>query len=256
MANQKRFENKVALVTGGSSGIGHATALALAREGAKTVIVADINIKALEETVESSRKANLAVESMQLDISKAANVERMIKDILDQHGRLDCAVNSAGIEGDMMPTHECSEENWNRVIDVNLKGVWLSMKYELLAMLPKGSGSIVNVSSTSGVGGLPRWPAYSAAKHGILGLTKTAALEYAKTGIRINAVCPGAIQTPLLDRIIEREPSIKDLYIQLEPVGRLGTPEEVAESILWLLSDSASFVTGHALHVDGGFLAF
>lgn len=252
----KRFENKVVLVTGGSSGIGNATAMALAREGAQTVIVADINAKALEETVETSRKQNLAMESMLLDVSKSENVEHMVRTVVDKYGRLDCAVNNAGIEGDMMPTHECSEQNWDRVIDVNLKGIWLSMKYELLAMLPKGGGSIVNVSSTAGVGGLPRWPAYSAAKHGILGLTRTAALEYAKTGVRINAVCPGAIQTALLDRITALEPSIRDLYIQLEPVGRLGQPEEVAESILWLLSDQASFVTGHAMHVDGGFLAF
>ncbi|MEM6822531.1 MAG: SDR family oxidoreductase, partial [Verrucomicrobiota bacterium] len=202
------------------------------------------------------RENDLSIESMQLDVSQDANIKRMIETIVDKYGRLDCAVNNAGIEGDMKATHECSEENWDRVININLKGVWLSMKHELEVMLPQGAGSIVNVSSIAGVVGLPQWPAYAAAKHGVIGLTKTAALEYAKSGVRVNAVCPGAIETAMTDRIIERAPSMKDMYIQLEPVGRMGKPEEVAKSIMWLLSEEASFVTGHAMHVDGGFLSF
>ncbi|MEM6599879.1 MAG: glucose 1-dehydrogenase [Verrucomicrobiota bacterium] len=250
------FKDKVVVVTGGSSGIGYATAIALAEQGAQTAVIADINQSGLESAVAYGNQHELSIESMQLDVSSAENVERMIKTVLDKHGRLDCAVNNAGIEGEMKPTHECSEENWDRVMGVNLKGIWLSMKYELQAMLAQGSGSIVNVSSTAGVGGLPQWSAYSASKHGVLGLTKTAALEYAKTGVRINAVCPGAIETAMTDRIIEREPSMKEMYVQLEPVGRMGQPAEVAQAILWLLSEEASFVTGHAMHVDGGFLSF
>ncbi|MEM1158347.1 MAG: glucose 1-dehydrogenase [Verrucomicrobiota bacterium] len=256
MKMSQPFKDKVVVVTGGSSGIGYATAIALAEQGAQTAVIADINQSGLESAVAYGNQHELSIESMQLDVSSAENVERMIKTVLDKHGRLDCAVNNAGIEGEMKPTHECSEENWDRVMGVNLKGIWLSMKYELQAMLAQGSGSIVNVSSTAGVGGLPQWSAYSASKHGVLGLTKTAALEYAKTGVRINAVCPGAIETAMTDRIIEREPSMKEMYVQLEPVGRMGQPAEVAQAILWLLSEEASFVTGHAMHVDGGFLSF
>jgi len=256
MNTSQPFKDKVVIVTGGSSGIGYATAIALAEKGAKTAVIADINKNGLASAVKYGNEHDLSIESMQLDVSNAENIERMIKTVLDKHGRLDCAVNNAGIEGEMKPTHECSEDNWDTVIGVNLKGIWLSMKYELQAMLAQGSGSIVNVSSTAGVGGLPQWCAYSASKHGVLGLTKTAALEYAKAGVRINAVCPGAIETAMTDRIIEHEPSMKEMYVQLEPVGRMGQPEEVAQAILWLLSEEASFVTGHAMHVDGGFLSF
>lgn len=253
---QHSLVDKVVIVTGGSSGIGYATACRLARLGAKTTVIADINKEGLEKAVAFGKEHHLHIESLQVDVADAKQVESFIQSVVDEFGRLDAAVNNAGVEGDMAPTHECTEENWDRVTSVNLKGTWLCMKSQIPQMLKQGNGSIVNVSSTAGAGGLPRWPAYSAAKHGIVGLTKTAALEYAKTGLRINAVLPGAVVTNMTDRIIANEPSMKEMYLQLEPIGRMAQPEEIAEGIVWLLSDASSFVTGHCLHIDGGFLAF
>ena len=170
-------------------------------------------------------------------------------------GRLDYAFNNAGIEGHPANTHECTEENWDDTIQINLKGVWLCMKYQIPAMMEHGKGAIVNCASVAGLVGFAGLPAYCASKHGIVGLTKGAAIEYAKSGIRVNAVCPGVIRTPMIDRFTGKNKAAEKVFEDQEPVGRLGEPEEVAEAVLWLCSDSASFVTGHALAVDGGWIA-
>ena len=170
-------------------------------------------------------------------------------------GRLDYAFNNAGIEGATAPTHECTEENWDKTIGINLKGVWLCMKNEIPQMIKQGSGAIVNCASIAGLSGFVGLPAYTVSKHGIIGLTKTAALENAKAGIRINAVCPGVIHTAMVDRVTGKDKEVEKAYIAMEPVGRMGKPEEVAEAVMWLCSDAASFVTGHAMPVDGGWIA-
>jgi NAD(P)-dependent dehydrogenase (short-subunit alcohol dehydrogenase family) len=179
----------------------------------------------------------------------------MIERATAAFGTLDFAVNNAGIEGRMAPTHECTEENWDQTINVNLKGVWLCMKHEIALMLRQGKGAIVNTASVAGLIGFPGLPAYVASKHAVIGLTKSAALENAKQGIRINAVSPGVIRTPMIDRVTGLDKSVEKAYTDMEPVGRMGEPEEVAEAIVWLCSDAASFITGHALAVDGGWIA-
>lgn len=253
MAGQ--LEGKVALVTGGGSGIGRATALAFAREGAK-VIVSGRSVASGEETVRMIKAASGDVLWVKADVSQATEVEALIKKAVEVYGRLDCAFNNAGIEGVLAPTAECTEENWDRTIAVNLKGVWLCMKYEIPQMLKQGNGAIVNNASALGLGGIPTLPAYVASKHGVVGLTKTAALEYAKLDLRINAVCPGAIRTPLYEeRVFKTHPQMEGLVTALEPVGRMGKPEEIAAAVVWLCSEAASFVTGHAMAVDGGWVA-
>ena len=251
----KSLQDKIVLVTGGSSGIGQATALAFRREGAKVVVVADLNVAGLENSVAKIKAAGGDATFIQTDVSKADEVERMVDAVIRSYGRIDCAVNNAGIEGVMSPTAECTEQNWDRVMDINLKGIWLCMKYQIPQMLKQGGGSIVNMSSAVGLVGLPGYAAYVASKHGVAGLTKTAALEYATAGIRVNAVCPGAIRTPLLDRMIGGKPEVEAWLLSKEPVGRVGTPGEVAEAVIWLSSDAASFVTGHTMVVDGGAVA-
>jgi NAD(P)-dependent dehydrogenase (short-subunit alcohol dehydrogenase family) len=187
------------------------------------------------------------------DVSKASEVEAMVRKTVETYGRLDCACNNAGLQGDEVPTAECTEENWDHVIDVNLKGVWLCMKCEILEMLKIGGGAIVNMSSVNAFTSWPNLPPYVASKHAINGLTKVSAIEYASKGIRINAVAPGLILTPLnAERVAD--PESEAAMIALEPIGRLGTPEEVAEAVVWLCSDAASFVVGHCLVVDGGFI--
>jgi NAD(P)-dependent dehydrogenase (short-subunit alcohol dehydrogenase family) len=189
------------------------------------------------------------------DVSKASDVENLVRKTVETFGRVDYAFNNAGVEGTPAPTAECAEANWTRTIDINLKGVWLCMKAEIPQMLKQGGGSIVNCSSIAGLIGFPGIPAYVASKHGVLGLTKTAALEYAKQGIRVNAVCPGVIQTPMIDRFTRGD---SKAYAQLaagEPVARVGRPEEIAEAVLWLCSEKSSFVTGHPLVADGGWVA-
>jgi len=176
----------------------------------------------------------------------------MVATTIKSFGRLDYAFNNAGIEGVTAITHECTEENWEKTIGINLKGVWLCMKYEIQEMLKQGKGAIVNNASIAGLGGFPGSPAYVASKHGVLGLTRTAALEYAKSGIRVNAVCPGVIQTPMIDRFTGADQETVKQFESMEPIGRMGQPEEVAEAAIWLCADAASFVTGNAMTVDGG----
>ncbi len=248
------LNDKIALITGGASGIGRASALAFAREGAK-VAVADVLVEGAGETVgliESGGGQAIAIEA---DVSNAANVEAMVQKVIEAYGRIDCAFNNAGIEGQVASTEEYSEEIFDRVIDINLTGVWLCLKYEIPRMLEHGSGAIVNTASGAGLVGTPGLSAYVASKHGVVGLTKTAALEYAKLGIRVNAVCPGVIETPMVQRLSSGQPQMGEALVAAEPIGRVGQPEEIAESVVWLCSDAASFVTGHAMSVDGGFVA-
>jgi NAD(P)-dependent dehydrogenase (short-subunit alcohol dehydrogenase family) len=253
-----RLSGKVALITGGSSGIGQAAALAFAREGAN-VAIADVDAKGSEETIQRVKALGGETVFIKADVSKALDVEATVNKVVATYGRLDCAFNNAGISGELGPTAECTEENWDRIIAIDLKGVWLCMKYEILQMLKQGSGAIVNTASNFGLVGCEAQPAYTASKHGVVGLTKTAALEYAKAGIRINAVCPGPTQTPLVDKVLAQRPEMANQMVErimaMEPVGRMGKPEEIAEAVTWLCSDAASFVTGIAMPVDGGFVA-
>lgn len=248
------MQGRVALVTGGSSGIGRATALAFAREGAK-VVVGDVLVDGGRETVRLITDAGGEAVFVRTDVANPYEVQALVDEAVQRYGRLDYAFNNAGIEGTMAPTAECSEENWDRTIDINLKGVWLCMKAEIPQMLTQGGGAIVNTASVAGLVGFPNLPAYCASKGGVVQLTKAAALEYARMGIRINAVCPGVIRTPMVERVTGGNPETEAQFTALEPVGRMGTPEEVAEAVVWLCSDAASFVTGHAMVVDGGLVA-
>src|SRR5712691_1793151 len=250
-----QLDGKVALVTGGASGIGRATALTFAREGAKLVI-ADMNEEGGQQTVHMITEQGGEAIFVTTDVSKAIEVQALISQTVATYGRLDCAHNNAGIAsgGQRAFTADYPEERWHQVIAVNLTGVWLCMKYELAQMLTQGGGAIVNTASVAGLVGLPYASAYVASKHGVVGLTKTAALEYAKQGIRVNCVCPGYIQTPMTAPGME-DPERMALMLASEPVGRMGHPEEVAEAVVWLCSDAASFVTGHTMTVDGGYVA-
>ncbi len=249
-----RLDNKIALVTGAGSGIGRATALVFAREGAK-VVVSDIVVEGGQETVQQIEAAGGEAIFVKADVSQAADVETLIAKAVETYGRLDCAFNNAGIEGGVKPTIDCTEEEFDRTIAVNLTGVWLCMKYEIQQMLSQGGGTIVNTASAAGLVGFPGLPDYVASKHGVVGLTKTAALEYAKSGIRVNAVCPGVIQTPMVERGAQLSPGFDELAVSMEPVGRFGQPAEVGEAAVWLCSDAASFVTGIPMQVDGGLVA-
>lgn len=249
-----RVEGKVALVTGAGSGIGRASALAFAEEGA-SVLVADIDPKGGEETVRMIEEAGGKAGFSHTNVTDAAAVEAMVKLSVDTWGRLDCAHNNAGIAEERVLTADLREEVWDRTIDVNLKGVWLCMKYEILQMLEQGGGNIVNTSSVVGVVAVRHQPAYVASKHGIIGLTKAAALEYARTGIRVNAVAPGPILTPALESYMSESPAVGEHLKGQNPSGRLGTPEEVAQAVVWLSSDAASYISGHTLATDGGVLA-
>jgi NAD(P)-dependent dehydrogenase (short-subunit alcohol dehydrogenase family) len=246
-------EGKIMLVTGGGSGIGRATALKLAHEGA-TVMIADYVQEGGERTVKMIKDSGGTASFIPADVSLAAQVEAMVAKTVQTYGRIDGAFNNAGIEGRMATTVETSEENFDRTIAINLKGVWLCMKYEIPQMLKQGGGSIVNTASVAGLVGIERLPAYNASKHGVVGLTRTAALEYATKNIRVNCVCPGAIRTPMTERIIDSGGMSEQEAIAAEPVGRWGKPEEIAQGVVWLLSDSASFVTGHPMTVDGGWV--
>ncbi len=249
-----RVDGKIALVTGAGSGIGRATALVFAREGAK-VVVADVVVDGGEETVRQIKAAGGEALFIKADMAKAAEVEAMVQKAVTTYGRLDCAHNNAGIEGATGKTADYREEDWDRVIRVNLTGVWFCMKYEISQMLKQGGGAIVNTASDAGLLGVPQMPAYVASKHGVVGLTKTAALEYAKSGIRVNAVCPGVIKTPMVERITGQRAGRAERMAAIEPVGRMGKPEEIAEAVVWLCSEAASFVTGLPMSVDGGIAA-
>ena len=249
-----QLDGKVALITGAGSGIGRASALVFAREGAK-VALADIVVEGGEETGRMVKEAGGEAFFIKADVSNAADVEAMVNTVVETYGRIDCAYNNAGIEGQLASTDEYAEDMFDKVIGINLTGVWLCMKYELPHMLKQGSGAIVNTASGAGLIGVAGMSAYVASKHGVVGLTKTAALEYAKSGIRVNAVCPGLIQTPMVERITNGHPQLGEALVAAEPIGRTGRPEEIAESVVWMCSDAASFVTGHAMSVDGGFVA-
>jgi NAD(P)-dependent dehydrogenase (short-subunit alcohol dehydrogenase family) len=245
---------KVVLVTGGGSGIGRASALALAREGAD-VVVSDVVEEGGNETLRLIEEAGGKGLFIRGDVADATDVQRIIEEVEAHYGRLDCAHNNAGIEGIQAPTADCTEENWDRVLRVNLKGTWLCMKYEIPLMLKQHRGSIVNTASVAGLVGFPGIVAYNASKGGVIQLTKTAALEYATEGIRVNAVCPGVIRTPMVERFLGGSAEAEAAFVAMEPVGRMGTPEEIADAVVWLLSDASSFVTGDALPVDGGLVA-
>jgi NAD(P)-dependent dehydrogenase (short-subunit alcohol dehydrogenase family) len=252
---EQRFSGKVALVTGGASGIGRACAQLFATEGA-AVVVSDVAVEGGEETVRLIEEDGGEASFVEADVSKAAQVEALVGGAVKVYGRLDYAFNNAGIEGPMaINTADYPEEDWDRVVAINLKGVWLCMKHEIPPMLRQGGGSIVNNSSVAGLVGIGGNSAYAASKHGIVGLTKTAALEYAQSGIRVNAVCPGLIRTPMVERYTGGDAETEAQFAAVEPVGRMGTAEEVAEAVVWLCSEAASFVTGDAMAVDGGFVA-
>ncbi len=249
-----QFESKVVLITGGNSGIGRATALAFAEQGAK-VIVAARRVSEGEATAAMINKAGGEAIYVATDIAKSSEVKALINACVTNYGGLDYAVNNAGIEGTPFTlAAEYDEETWDKVIDVNLKGVWLCMKYEIPVMLKREQGAIVNMSSVAGLRGGRMGVAYYASKHGVIGLTKAAASEYAAQGIRINAVCPAVIETTMADRAFFHDNDITERVLAMHPMGRFGRPEEVAATILWLCSENASFVTGHAHSVDGGFL--
>lgn len=248
------FQDKVALITGGSSGIGRATALAFAQEGAK-VIVASRRENESRETVRLVREAGSEGLFVKTDVSKEADVKEMVEETIKAYGRLDFAFNNAGIEQIPTPFAEQTEETFNQITNINVKGVWLSMKYEIPQMLKNGGGAIVNMSSIAGLIGFPGIPLYVASKHAVLGLTRSTALEYAKSSIRINAVCPGAIETEMFERFVKDNEQVRDQVMAMHPIGRSGRPEEIANAVVWLCSDKASFITGQSLALDGGFTA-
>ena len=248
------FEGKVALVTGGASGIGRASALAFARHGAK-VIIADTATGGGEETVRMIKEAGGEALFVEADVTKAADIEALVDKAVATYGRLEYAHNNAGIEGMVASTADYTEEVWDRTIATNLKGVWLCMRYEIRQMLRQGGGVIVNTSSGAGLKGASDLPAYVSSKHGVVGLTRSAALEYAKAGIRINAVCPGIIRTSMFERLHLGDPQGEEKAVARIPLGRLGTPDDVANAVLWLCSDASSYISGHALVVDGALLA-
>ncbi|MBI1281371.1 MAG: SDR family oxidoreductase [Anaerolineaceae bacterium] len=249
------MRNKVAIVTGGGSGIGRATALALSHEGVK-IVIADIVKQESERVVLEIQEGGGNALYIKTDVSPSSDVQQVVNKTVETYGRLDYAVNNAGIGGTQALTADCDEADWSKVIGVNLTGVWLCMKHEIPRMLDQGGGAIVNVSSILGLVGFANACAYTSSKHGIIGLTKVAAMEYAAKGLRINAVCPAFIATPMLERSgLTAGTDIYDAVVALHPIKRLGTPEEVAAMIVWLCSDTASFVTGSAMLVDGGYVA-
>jgi NAD(P)-dependent dehydrogenase (short-subunit alcohol dehydrogenase family) len=247
------MEGKVALVTGGSSGIGRATAFAFAHEGAR-VVIASRTREPGEETVHAIEQEGGQATWVQVDVSQRDQVASMVQAAVDTYGRLDYAFNNAGSGGRGGWLTEIEEEDWDKTIDGFLKSVWLCMKYEIPEMLKLGGGAIVNSSSVDGKRAFPWDPVYSTAKHGVLGLVKSAAMQYADKGIRINAVCPGWIRTPPVEGMLKNDPEAEQRMLLHQPIGRLGKPEEVAQAVVWLCSDRASLVLGTSLDVDGGYL--
>jgi NAD(P)-dependent dehydrogenase (short-subunit alcohol dehydrogenase family) len=252
MANQNgSFAGKVAFVTGAANGIGRAAARAFAREGA-AVAVADISEQGIQETVRLIEQAGGRALGVRCDVSRSEDVKAALDKTAEAFGRLDFAFNNAGVEQPLKPAADLTEQEWDRIVGIDLRGVFLCMKHEIPLMLRHGGGAIVNTSSGAGVKGIAGQAAYCAAKFGVVGFTKAAALDYAKSNIRINAVCPGIIQTPMMDRFSGGTPEGRERVIAQEPVGRMGKPEEIAAAVVWLCSDAAAFVVGHAMIIDGG----
>jgi NAD(P)-dependent dehydrogenase (short-subunit alcohol dehydrogenase family) len=251
---ERDLEGKVGLVTGGTSGIGRETAVLFATAGAKVVVAGRRETEG-EETVKLVRTAGGEGLFVRTDVSNASEVETLIQKTVERFGRLDVAFNNAGIEGVWVPIARQSEEDWDRTIDINLKGVWLCLKYEIRQMLKQGGGgAIINMASTMAMIGAAGAAAYSASKHGVIGLTKSAALENAKNGIRVNAVCPAVVETQMGERLFGA-PQVHKTVMARHPVGRFARPSEIAEAVVWMCSDRASFMTGQSLVLDGGFLA-
>jgi NAD(P)-dependent dehydrogenase (short-subunit alcohol dehydrogenase family) len=247
------FNGKVALVTGSATGMGRATALLFAEAGAK-VVVADIQTEAGEKTAADIREAGGEARFVQVDVSKADDVKAMVDRTVGWYGRLDCAFNNAGVFYESELTADCTEEIWDKSIAINLKGIFLCMKYELPVMVAQGGGAIVNTSSVNAFRVLPRSAAYTAAKFGVIGLTRMAAVEYGAMGIRVNAICPGAIVTPMFEKGIALDPSRLERIKHTRPLGKAADPIEIAKSALFLCSDQANHITAHALPVDGGYI--
>lgn len=247
------FQGKVVLVTGAGSGLGRASALAFARGGAK-VVVGDIDDKGGQQTVEMVRKAGGEAIFVKADVAKEAEVEALVKKAVQSYGRLDCAHNNVGTEEPPTPLTEHTQEQWDRVTGVNLKSTFLCLKHEIKHMASQGRGAIVNTSSIFGLTASPGIAAYVASKHGVIGLTRAAAVEFGKAGVRVNCVCPGGMMgTAMYERIVAADPKIPDMVRETNPMGRDGEPEEVAEAVVWLCSEAASYVNGHAMSIDGGF---
>jgi NAD(P)-dependent dehydrogenase (short-subunit alcohol dehydrogenase family) len=247
----RSYAGKIAFITGGASGIGRATALAFAREGAN-LVVADVAEQGNQETARMIEELGGRALAVRCDVTRAEDVKAALDKAVETFGRLDFAFNNAGSEQPITATADLTEEEWDRIITINLRGVFLCMKYEIPLLLKQGGGAIVNTSSGAGVKGFKGQAAYAAAKHGVVGLTKSAALDYAPSKIRVNAVCPGIIETPMMQRFTGGTPEEQQRVIAQEPVGRMGMPEEIAAAVVWLCSDAAAFVIGHAMVVDGG----
>ena len=248
------YQNKVVIVTGGAYGIGRAAAIGFAQRGAK-VAIADVDVKRGEETLRRIKDAGGDALFVKTDVSSEADVKALVEKTVETYGKLDCAFNNAGIHKVFASMADFTAADWEEMINVNLKSVWLCMKYEIPQMLKQGKGAIVNTSSAAGLVGAPSNPAYPASKHGVVGITKSTALEFARKGIRVNCICPGPIRTGMNESLVAVNPEMVKAMDQKVPMGRIGEPEEVAAAAMFLCSDEASYITGAALPVDGGIVA-